>query len=951
MTTARQDSVLRYIRKLAVSRDLQERSSQELLDAFAAHEQEAAFAVLVARHGPMVLRVCRRVLGHEQDAEDAFQATFLVLAGNSKKIRKPEALADWLHGVAYRIAMNAKRNAARRRAREKRLLPERRPSPTLTWNEIQPALDEELRRLSAPFRLAFVLCVLEGKTEGEAAAIMGCKLGTASSRLARARHLLQQRLTRRGIHLGSLLATLAVAEGAPRAVASALTQSTVKYGLLAAAGAGAASLIPAQVRALAQGVSAGIFSAKLKVAVVVMIGAGLLAAGAGVAAQQVLATAGPLVVSQNPKVGGNTSEFPASKTKVAKEEDEVQIRGRVMDPAGKPFPGASLYWRPTASTSRGAATEQARSDTDGQFVLGFKRSLLISSWFHIIAGAKGYGPGYFAGKLTAGMRLDLHLLPDVPVQGRLLDINGKPVQGATLQIESIESYSNTEEFLQSIRDQVWPPAMQMHWSGPFPGQARELTTDAGGRFRLTGIGKDRLVRFEVTGPTIRWGPLHVLARQMKGGPVQPRVRQSYGVNVVPVYPADFDCVFHPSRLIQGVVRDKITRQPLPGIPVGADVRRDGVVTDAAGRFKLEGIGKDAEGYRLHVRPSGKLYFSRWVVLPDTPGLDPVEGDIELTTGSLIKGRVTQRETGEPLVGVRVEYNPFFPNPFVSRRLGPESPDKPCSWTITAQDGSYALVVLPGPGMLGFRADSPTKLFMPALVTAGELRDFFKDNVDRGDEHQLKTQASKNAMSVVAQSEFHRLVLINPGDKEEGLTRDVTLEAARKVRGFVLDPDGRPVNGVTAYHLAPGVMCEPLRSNTFTVEGLNPRKTHYLLFIDKERKYGAFMPVNGEVKGPLTVRLAPCGSVRGRLLDQDGQVVAGATVRLDAEEVYDSSPDHVKTNREGCFHFDGIVPGQRYQARLGPRMAYSRLGHYLSRAFTIKAGEIKDLGDVRVSRQQ
>ena len=115
MSTAQLDPILRHLRKLAAGRDLHEWSDRQLLDDFAARREEAAFAVLLARHGPMVLRVCRRVLRHEQDAEDAFQATFLVLAGNTTSIRKREALGSWLHGVAYRVAMRARQQAARRR--------------------------------------------------------------------------------------------------------------------------------------------------------------------------------------------------------------------------------------------------------------------------------------------------------------------------------------------------------------------------------------------------------------------------------------------------------------------------------------------------------------------------------------------------------------------------------------------------------------------------------------------------------------------------------------------------------------------------------------------------------------------------------------------------------------------------------------------------------------------
>src|SRR6266851_1957771 len=121
MATAQLETLLRHIRKLAAGRCSPQRTDRQLLDDFSARRDETAFAALVARHGPMVLRVCRRVLNHEQDAEDAFQATFLVLARHTGSIRKREALANWLHGVAYRTAMKAKRSAARRRNHEARL--------------------------------------------------------------------------------------------------------------------------------------------------------------------------------------------------------------------------------------------------------------------------------------------------------------------------------------------------------------------------------------------------------------------------------------------------------------------------------------------------------------------------------------------------------------------------------------------------------------------------------------------------------------------------------------------------------------------------------------------------------------------------------------------------------------------------------------------------------------
>src|SRR5579883_2700033 len=169
MATTELGTLLRHIEQLTAGHGVRQWTDRQLLDDFTARRDEAAFAALVSRHGPMVLRVCRRVLHHEQDAEDAFQAAFLVLAQNARSIRRCEALAAWLHGVAYRTAMKLRRTAARRRnheARFKELAPQVVPGPR--WNDVQAVLDEEVQRLPPPLREIFVLRVLEGRSGPEA---------------------------------------------------------------------------------------------------------------------------------------------------------------------------------------------------------------------------------------------------------------------------------------------------------------------------------------------------------------------------------------------------------------------------------------------------------------------------------------------------------------------------------------------------------------------------------------------------------------------------------------------------------------------------------------------------------------------------------------------------------------------------------------------------------------
>jgi RNA polymerase sigma factor (sigma-70 family) len=200
---------------------------------------EAAFAALVHRYGPLVLGVCRRVLGHEQDAEDAFQATFLVLARKAGAISKGDSMGGWLYQVACRIARRLKGQQARRRGREREVqeVPAPEETPLWVWRDLGVVLDEEVNLLPHKYRLPFILCYLDGKTNEEAARRLACPVGTLASRLAWARERLRVRLTRRGVVLstGLLVGTLTAYAG-PVAVPGLLAETATRTGLRFAAG-------------------------------------------------------------------------------------------------------------------------------------------------------------------------------------------------------------------------------------------------------------------------------------------------------------------------------------------------------------------------------------------------------------------------------------------------------------------------------------------------------------------------------------------------------------------------------------------------------------------------------------------------------------------------------------------------------------------------------------------
>ncbi len=206
-----------------------------MLADFLASRDEAAFEVLVRRHGPMVLRACRDILGDRDDAEDAFQATFLVLSRHAGSIRDRGSLGRWLYGVACRISRRARSRATRRRARERQALVMEAASPPdfdAADRELRPILHEEIGRLPSRLRDAIVLCYFEGLTVEEAARRLDCPVGTLKSRLVKGRDTLRSRLVRRGLAASALLMILAtMTDGATAGVPEGLVEATVKAGV------------------------------------------------------------------------------------------------------------------------------------------------------------------------------------------------------------------------------------------------------------------------------------------------------------------------------------------------------------------------------------------------------------------------------------------------------------------------------------------------------------------------------------------------------------------------------------------------------------------------------------------------------------------------------------------------------------------------------------------------
>jgi RNA polymerase sigma factor (sigma-70 family) len=390
--------VLRHLRRAALLSGGEGPSDAQLLEAFLARRDGAAFEALLRRHGPMVLGVCRRVLRHAHDAEDAFQATFLVLARKAGSVRSRDVLAGWLYGVAYRTSMKARAMNAKRRTKERQAPVPARPAPADgALEELLERLDAELHRLPEKYRVPVVLCELEGRSRKEAARTLGLAEGTLSWRLAQARKLLARKLSRQGTALSAGAVAAALARGAASAgLPSSLLSATARQAV-------AAGVVPAKVVALTEGVMKAMFLSTLKVAgwavaLAVSVGAGALGLAyraqaqqpAQPAAEQAPAGGQPFADKVQSKVrpapddleslrlelDALRKELRATRDRVKALEARVQGQGgsgtnfywsapkkpgqgEAKDPYKKPYPGSPAAQRPKVATDPLAGAEEA----------------------------------------------------------------------------------------------------------------------------------------------------------------------------------------------------------------------------------------------------------------------------------------------------------------------------------------------------------------------------------------------------------------------------------------------------------------------------------------------------------------------------------------------------------------------------------------------------------------
>ncbi len=933
-----------------------ELSDGQLLGRFLAREDpaesEAAFAVLVERHGAMVLRVCQQILGDSHDAHDAFQATFLLLVRKAGSIRSRESVGEWLFRIARRVAVRACVEAARRQRRLEDLIAERRTGladPGSIPQKAEPdhaSLIAEVDRLPERYRAPVVLHYFEGLSTEATAQRLGCARGTVLSRLSRARDRLRRRLERRGVSLEALWPVGAAANRLAwgGTVPSPFVHNTIRAAAsLGLAGAAIESVVPATVAALARGVARTLVFSRVRAAAgLFILAAAGLSIGLAASFKPADEPSRPAARGSQPQPRGNARESP------------VVVSGQVLDPDGKPVAGASIvvggpnYRRPP--------DRLGTSGADGRFEVAIPPAAIEGHGAddhlatYLAALAPGFGPGWVkidrqAATNPVAIR---HRRDDIPIEGRILNLEGRGVPDARVSIYAIADLP--DGFLATLRSdagQADPSYLWIDLLGKLlmldkAGPPAAVRTGPDGRFRMTGLGRDRIVGLTVEGESIETLTDWVVTT---GDPAYMPVTLSGDDGVqFKIYGPRFELAVAPGRVIEGIVRDRDTGRTIPGAKVGLSLSIDDTICDGQGRFRLTGMSKNQDNF-LQVVAEDQPYVKVDKPVGDSKGFGLVRADVALKRGVWVEGKVIDKSSGRPVKAI-VHYVAFRDNPHVK-----DYPDA----TIyhgpglfdpeyrTDADGRFRAVALPGGGILVVRSLEPGYLIARPLTP----------------------KAAANVLDPAnfsMQGQFQAMVPIDPRLNEVLVLPDIALTPGRPQHVRPVGPAGRPVERTLNFgeegRTWPG---DVVPGPEFTFVHPRPGQPETVVILSENRELAAFVDIKGDEPDPIKVALQPSGTVIGRLVDEDGRPRPNVRLELEyqrrtrgdteSDEQHFSPP--LLTGPDGRFRIRGLVPGVSYTVaaiRKGAKDDEHRYeGNVHSDLWTLKPGEMRDWGDVRVMR--
>jgi RNA polymerase sigma factor (sigma-70 family) len=972
-------ATLRQISRLLEDRAVTGFSDAQLLERFVSGHDAAAFEALVARHGPMVLSVCRGVLRNPEDAEDAFQATFLILVKKLGTVRGHVALGPWLYQVAYRVAIRGNAAAARRRACERqagKMAAATSKSGPAGPDEPLQALHEEIARLPEKLRRAIILCDLQRVPQDRAATELRLSERTIQRRLSEGRKRLKARLIRRGLAPQSGTLGAMFLREAQLGVPAAWAEATVRTAVATVNSGITLGAVSAAVNELTHEVLRIMLLQKLTLASASLLAAGLIAWGASAALFSLAKEPSKKAMARPYPPVRPKSETPVTRPEpnLLDSTDKVSMGGRVLGLDEQPVAGAKLYLTVMQGYAREPfpAGEHATTGPDGRFAFTVSKSRIGDEKIVTAAIAANHGVGWL--EVPAGGKRDdmtLRLVnDDVPINGQVVDLEGKPVPGAVLRVLEISAVPGEDlgpwlEAAQGTKEGSPRREKQdFEWDGiNVSNLALKVTTDADGRFLLTGMGRNRLVRAQLDGPVIASQYMHVITFNVnvsrstsvtRNGNTVTRsasisritnINRKGKLGVDTYYGANFVYVAAPTKPVVGMVRDKDTRKPLAGMTVETNKLANDPVpgrnivqttTDAEGRYRLTGLPK-GKGSKIRLVPrDDQPYVSVHALVPDSPGLDPVTVDFEVKRGIWIEGNLTDKVTGKPVQG-SVDYFALDSNPNVRDHPGFDGTIPPHWGVATKKDGSFRVVGLPGPGLIAvFYTDH--HLLAP----------------DRDDEYGIKQRVlytSPRQLGLLIN--YTALARIDPAKGIESVKREVTLDPGWTFTGTVLGPDGKPLFGARSFGLTDrGWPRETMKTAEFTVRAFNPRRPRDVFFQHLEKGLVGVARAPKENGGSVAVQMKPSATIIGRLIDVDGTPRAGVELevryRHKGTSFYfdwsDYFPARIRTDPEGRLRIEALLPGHEF--RLSDGKGILPFG-----GNTLQSGQTKNLGDVKIKAEE
>jgi RNA polymerase sigma factor (sigma-70 family) len=935
-------------------------SDRELLGRFVHAGDQQAFTTLFRRHSSMVLGVCRRALPTVQDAEDACQATFLVLSRKASSGRWQPSIANWLYLTARRVARNARVIAERRIRREGQAAERKTAQPVdrMTGRELLDALDDELDNLPAAYRAPLVLCYLEGLTRDEAAARLGVPSGTLKIRLERARKRLGNALAKRGCVAGAGLLVLA-------ATSSAGASPLRLIDAVLAAATGSPSTAVAK---LAEGVVMNGLVNKSLVALLLLAGAAAL--GFGLASATPPAARQPLPDDQAPAAEAKHQD----QAKPAADLPGTRlVSGRVLTPDGKPVSGAKLFV-PVLKTARPVSIEDLElnlvgaSRADGRFTVSVSPVSMDVPRSFAIAYAPGFGVDWLQFDPNASGPIGeqtLQLPEDLPIVGRLVNTEGRPLAGASISADtiSVPPDGKLDNYLAA-----WRKDIHVALSSPRKGLPASLTriigpttSDRDGRFTIRGAGAERIVELSITGAGLARSKPYIVTRRGFDPKPYNDVLLSKDNNDLRVlnrfpglYAPEFTFVVEAGKEISGIVTDSVTGQLVPGCRLFSSTGYgDGVaaLSDARGRYRLEGLPKNGKEFRVSVEPPEESeYLGQNVRVYDTDGFAPVRLDVRLGKASAVKGRVLDKQTGKG-VQASIRLAPMPNNKLFGTR--PEFSRYATDRTVkeTDPDGRFRLVTIPGPALVMVQVGARELLYGEHLcryrraVPDPAYKELFRH---QGDGSWTIVTAGNGTEFLNTENVVKVIDVKNTGETEVDLFVDPGVTGKITVQGG----EGQPLSGAWVAGLSDHFpITYRLPEATATVYSLDPATPRTLALYHAGGHLGGTVTVRGDEKEPVVARLGPLARVTGRLLDGDGQPIAGMTVSVSAnrevfQELYrfaNVGGNPARTDKSGRFTLEELLPEMSFNFGFHKGNEYY-VGKPKIGSRKLKPGESLDLGD-------